>query len=114
MQPTKKRANGIVGAIVPDSGRDPETGRFTDGHPGGPGRPKGKRSAELRRELLAGTDINELRAVWAKLLELAKGGDLPAIKEVLDRTLGRPVQAVDVEATETGPMLIQLNFDDAG
>ena len=114
MQPTKKRTNGVAGAIVPDSGRDPETGRFIEGHPGGPGRPKGKRTAELRRELLAETDINELRQVWAKLLELAKGGDLAAIKEVLDRTLGRPVQAVDVEPNDAGPMSITLQFDDAG
>lgn len=113
MQPTNKREMRDDLAINGALGRD-GAGRFTEGNPGGPGRPKGKRTAELRRELLAGTDINELREVWAKLIELAKGGDLPAIKEVLDRTLGRPVQAVDVEATETGPMLIQLNFDDAG
>ena len=37
-----------------------------------------------------------MKAIVAKLVEMAKGGDLRAMKEVLDRTLGKPVAAVAI------------------
>jgi hypothetical protein len=42
---------------------------------------------------------DDLRAIVAKLVTMAKGGDLAAIREVLDRTLGKPLAAVAVGLT---------------
>jgi hypothetical protein len=118
MQSIEKWDNGDEegAGLVPEGGRDPETGRFVEGYAGGPGRPKAKRAAELRRELLAQTDIGDLREVWAKLLELAKGGDLPAIREVLDRTLGKTVAPVpgEDELEQNKHIVVSLKFDQAG
>ena len=36
---------------------------------------------------------DDMRAVAAKLVQMARGGNLPAIKELLERTLGKPVEA---------------------
>ena len=43
---------------------------------------------------------DDIRALVERLLELAKSGELRAIKEVLDRTLGRPVEADLLERLE--------------
>ena len=42
----------------------------------------------------------DIRELVGRLLELAKSGELRAIKEVLDRTLGRPVEADLLERLE--------------
>ena len=45
---------------------------------------------------------DDLRQVVTKLVELAKGGDLAAIRELLDRTMGKPVVAVAMAADVAG------------
>ncbi len=39
---------------------------------------------------------DDIGAIIAKLLEMAKGGNMAAIREVLDRSLGKPLSAVAV------------------
>ena len=73
------------------NGRD-EHGRFAPGNPGGPGNPHAKKVGKLRTAMLNAVTEAELTAVIKKLVELAKSGNVPA-KEVLDRCLGRPVEA---------------------
>jgi len=75
-------------------------GRFAPGNPGGPGNPYGRQVAALRAALLEAVTPDELRAVAAKLVELAKAGNVQAIRELFDRTLGRPVEADLVERLE--------------
>ncbi len=41
-----------------------------------------------------------MNAIAAKLVELAKSGSVPAATEVLDRCLGRPVEADLLERLE--------------
>lgn len=49
----------------------------------------------LRMEIAqAGEDHKALRAVAAALLEKAMAGDMQAIKELADRTDGKPAQAI--------------------
>ena len=72
-------------------------GRFAVGNAGGPGNPHGRRVAQLRAALLDAVTDDDLQAIVAKLVEMAKGGDLRAMKEVLDRTLGKPPAALAVE-----------------
>ena len=77
-------------------GRD-ERGRFAPGNPGGPGNPHAKQTGELRSAMLKAVTEKDMRAVVMKLVELAKSGNVPAAKEVLDRCLGRPVEADLIE-----------------
>ena len=49
----------------------------------------------LRMEICAGSDPRHLRAIARKLIEMAEGGDLQAIKEVGDRLDGRCAQVIE-------------------
>ena len=91
--------NGINGRVA--------SGRFAPGNPGGPGNPHGKRTAALRAMVTEAVTDDDLRAVVAKLVELAKGGDLAAIRELLDRTIGKPVAAVAVVADTTSVVVVE-------
>ena len=54
----------------------------------------------LRMQLKeAGDDHKALRIIAAKLIEKAREGDMQAIKELVDRTDGKAVQQVDMDAT---------------
>ena len=81
------------------NGRD-ERGRFAPGNVGGPGNPHAKQVGKLRSAMLAAVSDQEMKAVVKKLVELAKGGNVPAAREVLDRCLGRPVEADLLERLE--------------
>ena len=74
------------------NGRD-ERGRFAAGNPGGPGNPHAKKVGKLRSAMLTAVTDDEMRSIVKKLVELARSGNVPAAKEVLDRCLGRPVEA---------------------
>ena len=86
----------------PDTSRD-AGGRWLAGHSGNPsGRPVGVGSitVELRRQLehVDGDGVPLHARIARRLLELAEGGDLRAIREVLDRLDGAPAHAVvDIE-----------------
>jgi hypothetical protein len=43
--------------------------------------------------LLETVTEDDMRAIGAKLIAMARGGNLPAIKELIERTLGRPIEA---------------------
>ncbi|MFY9953940.1 hypothetical protein [Bradyrhizobium sp.] len=49
----------------------------------------------LRMEICAGNDLRHLRAIARKLIEMAEGGDLQAIKEVGDRLDGKCAQTIE-------------------
>lgn len=72
-----------------DGGRD-ENGRFIKGYKGGPGNPHAKRVAELRAAMFAAVTAEDLREVIVAMVGAAKGGDVPAAKELLQRLLGPP------------------------
>ena len=66
-------------------------GRFAAGNTLGRGNPHAAQVARLRSVMLSAVSEDDLRAVVGKLVELAKGGDVPAIKLLLDRVLGKVV-----------------------
>ena len=84
------------------NGRD-SRGRFTRGNAGGPGNPHARRTAEIRTRLLDLAEDERVDRIVQKLMALAESGDLPAIKEFFNRTIGKAV-AMDllqrVEAIE--------------
>jgi hypothetical protein len=60
----------------------------------------------LRVEICAGNDPRRLRAIARKLIEMAEGGDLQAIKEVGDRLDGKCVQT-----RERGDVMVEVLSD---
>ncbi len=76
------------------------SGRFARGNAGGPGNPYAKQVGSLRSAMIEAVTPSDLKAVTRKLIVLAKSGNVPAIREILDRTLGKPVQADLIERIE--------------
>ena len=72
-------------------------GRFAKGNPGGPGNPYGRRLAEIRSVLMSAVSDDDLRAIASMLVEKAKGGDVMAAREVLDRMLGKAKVSIESE-----------------
>jgi len=80
-------------------------GRFAKGNLGGPGNPYAKRVADLRAALLESVTEQDIRAVARSLVKRAKEGDVPAVRELLDRLLGR---TADSALDRAGPPVIHL------
>jgi hypothetical protein len=85
---------------TPDDGRDPATGRFRPGWKGGPGNPHARRVGELRAKLLAAVSDEQWTQILTTLIEKAIGGEQWAVREVLDRTLGKPIEHDLIERLE--------------
>ncbi len=81
------------------NGRTPG-GRFTKGNRGGPGNPHAQQVAKLRAAMLKAVTPAALNKVALALIAKAQDGDVPAIRELLDRSLGRPVEADLIERLE--------------
>ena len=83
---------------VATNGRD-STGKFVKGNACGKGNPYGRQVNEIRRTLLAAVSDDDLVQIARTLVERAKGGDVAAAKEILDRLIGRPKQSMAIEAS---------------
>ena len=95
-----KRSNDIdTRSITRDPSPNGRTarGQFAKGNPGGPGNPHAKRVAWLREALLEAVSEDDLRAIARTLVKKAKGGDLPAIRGLLNRVIGKATD--DAEAS---------------
>ena len=80
----------------PNGGRD-RGGRSTKGNPGGPGNPFAQRVGRLRSVMPDAVSEDDLKAIVVALVAQAKDGDVVAAREILNRTIGKPVDAVDVD-----------------
>ena len=72
-----------------DNGRRPN-GRFAKGNPGGPGNPMARKVGQYRRALVRAVTAKDIAEAVKALVAAAKAGELPAIRELLDRCIGRP------------------------
>jgi hypothetical protein len=88
-------------------GRD-ERGYFLPGNKIAKGNPHAKRMFQLRKELLDAIPEGTFREVTTKLCELAKGGDLAAIKLLFDHAMGRPPQALEITGPDGGNLGIGI------
>ena len=88
-----------VGPAPPTVGRD-AGGRFARGNAGGPGNPFARRVAALRQALLGAVTEEDVQDVAKRLLELARVGDVAAMKLLLGYVLGRPAEVVDPDTLD--------------
>lgn len=85
----------MSGDELATTGRD-EAGRFVKGCPPGPGNPGAKAVARFRAAMLEAVTEDDVRAVVRALVEQARGGNVPAIREFLERVVGRvPLPAIE-------------------
>ncbi|MCX7386564.1 MAG: hypothetical protein NTX48_07850 [Planctomycetales bacterium] len=90
----------------PSTNGHDNAGRFVPGNPGGPGNPHSQQVARLRSAMMAAVSDDDMREVVAKLVDLAKSGDVPAIKLLMDRCLGKvpsPEPAVAIQVVNNQP-----------
>jgi hypothetical protein len=81
-------------------GRDSK-GRFVAGQfKGGPGNPLAGKVTKLRLAVLDALSPDDIRRVIKALVMEAEKGSIPACRELLDRTLGKPVEADLIERIE--------------
>ena len=93
-------------------GRTP-TGRFAVGNRGGPGNPFIRRVTKLRSALLKAVTTEDIAEVVQMLIDKAKAGDVAAARELLDRTIGKARQPVDVtsgDGVDDRPVEFTLNI----
>lgn len=100
-------ANGGNGLI-----RDAK-GRFLPGNCGGPGNPNARSVATWRQALASSVSAADVAEVTAKLLEAAKAGEPWAIRELLDRCLGKPHVEIGVQAQAEMEQVRQYSEDEA-
>ncbi len=64
-------------------------GRFLPGNPGGPGNPQARNVATWRKALAEAVSADDVTQVAQRLVEAAKAGEPWAVRELLDRLLGK-------------------------
>lgn len=84
---------------APAGSRDTR-GRFAKGNKCGRGNPLAGRAAKIRAVLLRKLTTKQAGEIADVLIRRARDGDLAAIKELLDRTVGRPVPTDVLERLE--------------
>lgn len=85
--------------MVDFNGRNGD-GTFAKGFKGGPGNPFAKRSNAIRALLYQECTDAELKKIIKKLISMAKKGNLDAIKQVFNRTLGKVPDCLTMGADE--------------
>ena len=83
-----------------DNGRD-GGGRFVKGNAGGPGNPHAASVARLRARIVEAVTDGDLADVVRALVQAAKAGEPWAVRELLDRLIGKP-KAADDDAGDGG------------
>jgi hypothetical protein len=116
-KPEKKRAKNMPTvaednpSTTGDNGRDTK-GKFAPGNKLAQGNPFARKVAQLRSALISAVSTEDVTAVIQKLVLLAKCGDIPAAKVLLDRVLG-PSGADGESGSVTAIMQIRVaTYDD--
>jgi hypothetical protein len=77
------------------------SGRFGKGNTFGKGNPNLRRIHLLRNRLLQAVDGDAMTQIGTKLVEMAKSGDLDAMRVLFTFTIGRPPQAIELCPSDT-------------
>lgn len=85
------------GMEAPSPNGRTDRGRFAKGNAGGPGNPHAKRVADLRAALVEAVTPADIAAVAKALVRRAKEGEVPAIRELFDRLMGRATPPSDTD-----------------
>src|SRR5438105_3708854 len=84
-------------------------GTFAKGNRGGPGNPYARKVARLRNLLLEAVSEEDLRQIVRALVEQAKAGDLTAVREVLNRLLGKSPEPCHPDRLEADEIRVEAD-----
>src|SRR4051812_23115097 len=87
-------------------------GQFEPGNKLGRGNPLAGRVAKIRGILLQRLTPEDAREIADALIRQAKGGDLAAIRELLDRTVGKPTVAVEISGPDGSAVAVDARVTD--
>ena len=88
--------------------------RNNGGHSTKAKKPIDKRKNEYREALKQASTVDDVIEVLVTLRDVAKGGDIPAIKLFLEYYLGRPKESLDITSNGQGFDIKQVfGFDKA-
>ncbi len=82
------------------NGNHDRRGRFQRGNKAAKGNPLAQRVGRLRSALLEAVDEAAIRRVVKALVKEAEGGNVPAVRELLDRCIGKPHETDLIERIE--------------
>lgn len=80
---------------TPSTPADPDrdaNGRFNKGNRGGPGNPYARQTAQLLKVIREAVSAEEISAITRKLVQMAREGDVQAMKLLLSYVVGKPLQ----------------------
>lgn len=105
MSSNGKNGNGKAPHLVgenraPDDGRD-ETGRFVKGYRGGPGRKKGAKTEFVIAAMDKALTPERAERIVEQYLLACEAGEAWALKDFLDRCLGKAQDNVKIEGVVT-------------
>lgn len=87
----KKKTTKKKPSKTGSNGRDSK-GRFIAGNKAAKGNPHAGKMARLRSAMLDAVKEADLKAVFKKLVEQAKEGDIPSIRELFNRAIGKATE----------------------
>lgn len=79
-----------------------------NGKKGGRKKKQSTIKAEKARDILSQMVFKEIKPIGLKLIEKAKTGDIPAIKELFDRAFGKAPQSIETPDIKEA---LQIIFD---
>jgi hypothetical protein len=92
-----------------DGGFRGPDGKFQHGNRAAKGNPVYRRMMELRRTLLECADPETLQAIFRKIGQLAKDGDMVAARLYLEFSVGKATQPIEMNAADSGePVVVKI------
>ncbi len=88
-----------------------QSGQFSQGNKDGPGNPHAKQAGMLRKAMFDAVTPEDMRAITHVLVEEAKGGNVQAIRELILRTLGKPIEADLLQRLEEIELKLELALE---
>jgi hypothetical protein len=88
------------------------SGKFAPGNKLGQGNPFHRKAHALRSSLFAAVTEADVTQVVRKLIAMAKRGEIHAIRELLDRVLGKPVASIELTTGEAKERLEDMTDEE--
>ena len=87
-------------------------GRFAPGNPGGPGGDtRTLKLQQFRQAVHEAFTVEDIVNLLRELYKHAMAGDIPAAREILDRTLGKATQPITSQLDDGERLPIRIIFD---
>ena len=84
------------------------SGKFTEGHPGGPGRPRKSVEERYLKKLSSTITMKDWSEICKRAVYDAKRGDSKARQWISDYLMGKPVQRNEITGADGGVIVVKF------